>query len=322
MGCCQSSDYAQEIMESVLHDIEQTEVYIDDVGCFDNSWEQHLHTLDVVMLQLEANNFTINPCKCELGAQETNFLGHWLTPTGIKPWKKKINAILKLNRPKNITEVRSFIGAVNFYRDMFPQQSHILNPLHELMGGTAKSGKFKWTDKHQQAFEQMKSVMAQDAYIQYPNHNLPFHIYTDASDLQLGLVIIQDNKPVVYYSRKLNAAQHKYITMEKELLSIVETLREFQTMLFGCKKLHVHMDHRNLTYANLNSQRVMCWHLFIEEYNPIFHYIKGEHNTFADALSRLLQKVEKSVIANDLSLAPHAPTRRGDAFTSIPINDD
>jgi hypothetical protein len=121
MGCCQSSDYAQEIMESVLQDIKETEVYIDDVGCFDNTWQKHLHTLEVVLSCLEANNFTINPRKCEWGIQETDFLGHWLMPIGIKPLKKKIDAILKLDRPCNITDVCSFIGAVNLYRDMFPQ---------------------------------------------------------------------------------------------------------------------------------------------------------------------------------------------------------
>jgi Reverse transcriptase (RNA-dependent DNA polymerase) len=98
MGCCQSSDYAQEIMESVLADIQQVEVYIDDVGCFDDSWQNHLRTLVVVLSRLEANNFTINPLKCEWGVQETDFLGHWLTPTGVKPWRKKIEAILRLER--------------------------------------------------------------------------------------------------------------------------------------------------------------------------------------------------------------------------------
>jgi transposase InsO family protein len=289
MGCCQSPDVAQEIMESVLADIPEIEVFIDDVGIFTKTWEDHLRVLDVVLSRLQNNNFIINPLKCEWAVEETDFLGHWITPTGLRPWRKKVDAILKLDRPRNITDVRSFIGAVNFYRDMYPKRSHIMAPLHELTGAKA----FRWEAKHQEAFDAMKAVMTRDAYLRYPDHNKEFHVYTDASDLQLGSVIMQDNKPVAFYSRKLNPAQRNYTTMEKELLSIVETFKEFRTMLYGCKALHAHTDHKNLTYANLNSQRVMRWRLFIEEFNPQFHYIEGKSNTLADALSRLPRKPEE-----------------------------
>eukprot|EP00957_Ditylum_brightwellii_P096797 7371739-Ditylum_brightwellii.AAC.1 len=79
-------------------------------------------------------------------------------------------------------ELRSFIGAVTYYKTTWPQCSHILAPLTEFTG----KGKFVWEQKHQQAFEQMKSTMVVDALMAFPYHNLPFHIYTDASDYQLG----------------------------------------------------------------------------------------------------------------------------------------
>ena len=99
-------------------------------------------------------------------------------------------------------------------------------------------------------------------------------------------MISQANKPIAFYSRKLNPAQTRYTTTERELLSIVETLKEFQNILLG-QKIVVYTDHKNLTCKNFNTEQVMRWRLILEEYNPELKYIKGENNVVADALSRL-----------------------------------
>ena len=305
MGVKQTPDFAQQIMEEVLRDIPEIEAYIDDVGVFgDSTFEQHLEVLDKVLSRLQDANFTINPLKCEWAVKETDFLGFWLTPTGLKPWKKKVQAILDIETPKTVSEVRSFIGAVTFYREMFPKRSHVLAPLYQLTESKRK-GRFQWTTACQQAFDQVKAMLAKDVFIRYPDANKPFHVYTDASDTQLGAVIIQEGKPVAYFSRKLTPAQRNYTVMEKELLSIVTTLNEYRTMLYGVRELHVHTDHKNLTYANLNSQRVLRWRLFLEEFNPIFHYIEGKANTLADALSRLSSKEGQNTESSEITLPPN-----------------
>ena len=172
---------------------------------------------------------------------------------------------------------------VNYYRDIWPQRSHILAPLTAL---TSPATPWRWTDQHQQAFDEMKRVITRETLLAYPDFNEVFEIHTDASLYQLGACISQKGKPIAFYSRKLNPAQTRYTTTERELLSIVEVLKEFRNILLG-QQIRVHTDHENLTYKKFNSDRVMRWRLYIEEYSPDLHYIKGENNVMADALSRL-----------------------------------
>ena len=106
------------------------------------------------------------------------------------------------------------------------------------------------------------------------------------SKTKLGAVVAQDDKPIAFFSRKLDKAQVNYTTTERELLAIVETLKEFKNILLG-HKIVVHTDHQNLTYKTFNTERVMRWRLMLEEFGPEFIHIKGKKNIVADALSRL-----------------------------------
>ncbi|KAL7524070.1 hypothetical protein ACHAWF_000806 [Thalassiosira exigua] len=126
--------------------------------------------------------------------------------------KEQEYAMLKMESPQNLKNSRGFIGAVNYYQDMWPQWSHTLAPLTAQQVGSTKS---KWKHEMQIAFDKMKAIMAMVASSGYPNHNKPFHIYTDASDYQLGACFIQEGRPVPYYSRKLNGAQRNYTVQEK-----------------------------------------------------------------------------------------------------------
>ena len=285
MGICESPDIAQEIMEQVLESVmDEIEVYIDDIAAFSDSWDDHCILLSKVLTLLQDTGFTINPLKCEWGVKETDFLGYWLTPDGIKPWAKKISAIVAMKEPTTLKQLRSTLGMVGYYREMWPKMSHTLAPLSALTGCKT----FQWSSACSQAFKALKAVVTTDAMLAYPDHNLPFDIETDSSDYQLGAVIKQQGRPVAYYSRKLNPAQQNYTTIEKELLSIVETLRKYRTMLLGAR-INVHTDHKNLTHrlTAFQTQRVMRWRLLLEEFDCTYYYKDGPSNVLADAISRL-----------------------------------
>ena len=284
MGLCNSPDIFQEKMSELMQGLEFARAYIDDLLVITTgSFEEHLDHLEQVLTRLNAAGLKVNTTKSFFGRTELEYLGYWITQKGVKPLSKKVEAITNLAAPKTRKQLRSFIGLINYYRDMWGKRSEILAPLTAL---TSIKVKWEWTDKEQNAFDTMKRIMARETILAYPNFNKAFEIHTDASAYQLGACISQDGKPIAFYSRKLTPTQMRYTTTERELLSIVETLKEFRTILLG-QELIIHTDHENLTYKHFNSDRVMRWRLFIEEYSPDLRYIKGELNIAADALSRL-----------------------------------
>ena len=270
-----------------MQDLEYVRTYLDDLLVISNgSFEEHLQQLGKVLQRLRRAGLKINAEKSSFFAPEIEYLGYLLTKDGIKPVQKKIQAVLDLQPPTTLKELRSFLGMVQFYRDMWKQRSHILAPLTDLVGLGKK--KIKWESKHQDSFDRIKKVLAKETILNYPKFDRPFDIHTDASDRQLGAVISQDGKPLAFYSRKLSSAQRNYTTTEQELLSIVETLKEFRNILLG-QIIKVHTDHKNLVHESelKTSQRVMRWRLLLEEFGPEIVYIKGPKNVVADALSRL-----------------------------------
>ena len=284
MGLCNSPDIFQEKMSDLMQGLEFVRAYIDDLlSITHGSFEDHLEKLELIFQRLQVAGLKVNCDKSFFARGELEYLGYWITRDGIQPVTKKVNAILALKEPKTRKELRSFIGMINYYRDMWIRRSHVLAPLTKLC---TKEVKFVWGDEQQKAFDTIKRIISKQTLLAYPNFNKKFVIHTDASHTQLGAVISQDNKPIAFYSRKLNPAQTRYTTTERELLSIVETLKEFRNILLG-QEIEIHTDHKNLTCKNFNTDRVMRWRLILEEYGPKLLYIKGEKNVVADALSRL-----------------------------------
>jgi hypothetical protein len=128
--------------------------------------------------------------------------------------------------PCNATELRMFIGCINYYCDMWPSCAHTLKPLTD-QSSLRKRAPIKWTDDMQQAFNKMRLLMTADALAAYLDHNKWFDVYTDASDFQLGACIIQEGRLIAYFLQKLTKSHQNYTTMEKEMLSIIATLKEF-----------------------------------------------------------------------------------------------
>ena len=288
MGVAGSPDIFQAKINELLGDIAEIKAYLDDVLAIGKgTFDEHLETLEEVFRRCEEKNLKLNANKCFFAVEEIEYLGYIITKDGIRPDPKKVQAIQNMTRPTTVTEVRRLVGMVQYYRDLWEKRSHILQPFTELTGGK-KGAKIKWTPELEKAFEDVKQMVCKETLLAYPDWSQPFDIHTDASDYQLGAVISQKGKPIAFFSRKLNSAQKNYTTTEKELLSIVECVKEFRNILYGYP-IRVWSDHKNLVQAATvsQSQRVMRWRLILEEFGPDIRHIKGEENVVADAISRL-----------------------------------
>ena len=299
MGFGGSADIFQAQMMDLMASLEYVRAYIDDLLIITRgTLDDHIEKIEIVLARVRDAGLKVNAAKSFFCTHEIEYLGYILTREGIKPQNKKVQAILALNPPNSVKELRHFLGMVQYYRDMWVKRSEMLAPLSDLVAecGETKSTKknkvkkapWKWDTVHQAAFDCVKATIAKEVVLAYPDFSKPFEIYTDASTLQLGAVITQDNRPIAFFSRKLSETQTRYTVTEIELLAIVETLKEFKGMLWG-QIIKVYTDHKNLTRdaLGLTSDRVHRWRLLLEEYAPEIVYIKGTHNTVADAISRL-----------------------------------
>ena len=158
----------------------------------------------------------------------------------------------------------------------------MLAPLTKI---TSSKAKFKWTKIKQYAFDEIKWVVASDNLLTYPYFNEEFKIHTNASDLQLVAVINHKGKHIAFYSRKLIDAQKSYAVIEKELLSIIENLKYFITILLG-QRLVIYTDNKNLICKFFNTGIVLRCRIILEDYGPDIEYIQGDKDKVADALSR------------------------------------
>jgi RNase H-like domain found in reverse transcriptase len=148
-----------------------------------NSFQDHLPKLEMVLARLSTAGTRINAEKSKSFTEQIEYLGYCITRKGIQPVHNKVEAILKIKDPTTRKDLRQFIGIVKYYHDMWFRRSELLAPLTSL---TSNNVKFEWLPSHQQVFDKIKKVIETEVLLAYPDFDKPFHIYIDASDHQLG----------------------------------------------------------------------------------------------------------------------------------------
>ena len=293
MGLSNSPLTFCRLMSLVLQGImdENLLVYMDDILVVSGTVEDHCTKLKQVFERLQSANLTINPSKCSLFQDKLVFLGHTISKSGIRPNSAKISAVIDFPQPKNQKNIKQFLGLTGFYRSFIPSYGDIANPLTSLL---KKGAEFIWTEKQEESFNKLKYHLTCPPTLVYPNYKEQFHIYTDASNIGLGAVLMQeiDNKmhPIAFGSRKLSKSEVNYHVTDKEFLAVVWGLTHFEEIILGYDVI-VHTDHNPITTTldpNFKDPhgRKARWILTLNKFNAKIKYIKGSQNTPPDALSR------------------------------------
>ena len=253
---------------------------------------------------------------------EVIYLGHRIDKEGLHPTEAKIAAILKAPAPKNLTELRAFLGLLNYYGKFLPNLSTMLAPLHKLLKSNTK---WFWKAEQAQAFQEAKNLIQSPRVLVHYDSSRPLVLSCDTSPYGVGAIlshIMDDNTegPVAFVSRTLSKAETNYVHLEKEALSIIFGIHMFHNYLYG-RKFIIHSDHKPLMYIfnaskaipTMASPRVICWSLTLSAYSYEIHYRPGKQQANTDALSRLPlldspsnvpAPAESVLLLNELSRSP------------------
>lgn len=304
-GLKNSPSTFQRIMDNILRGIQNETclVYLDDIVIFSTSLQEHLERLRAVFDRLRKANFKIQLDKSEFLRKEVSYLGHVITPNGVKPNADKIDAIKKFPIPKTQKEIKSFLGLVGYYRKFIKDFAKITKPLTKCL---KKNSSIKHDEEFVSAFNTCKTLLINAPILQYPDFSKKFILTTDASSVAIGAILSQgpigQDRPIAFASRTLNESEQRYSTIERELLSIVWACKYFRPYLFG-RKFTIYCDHRPLIFLfklREPNSKLVRWRLKLEEFDYDIVYKKGKLNTNADALSRItINALENESIINN-----------------------
>ena len=265
------------------------DAYLDDIIIYSKTWEEHMSHIRFVLEQLRIAKFTLNKNKCQFGKTTLRYLGFIISPRGIEKDAEKISPILNYPSPRNIKEVRRFLGMCGWYRHFIEKFAEIAEPLNELLRNVKH---FIWTERQEEACNKLKHEIANTVTLSYPDFSKPFIVRTDASDIGVAAVISQKvnglERPIAFTSRALSATERNYFTSEKECVGILHALKKFTPYLDG-QEFELQTDNQALIWLNkmryVNSKFVR-WALRIQDFQPTITHCPGRLNVVADALSR------------------------------------
>lgn len=264
--------------------------YLDDIIIFNSAGiDDHLEKLALVFERLRDANIKLKPDKCFLLMKQIKYLGHVISEDGIRPDSEKFIAVKNFPLPKSVKELRGFLGLVGWYRRFIPNFSIIAAPLTNL---TKKSTDFKITADALTAINELKNAITSESVLAHPNFDHPFILATDACKIGIAGILSQVvngyERPIAFFSKKLNKSQSNYSATELELYAVVESVKHFRCYLYG-RKFTVISDHAPLKWLMTlkdPTSKLARWNLLLSSYDFEIVHRQGRKHGNVDALSR------------------------------------
>ena len=283
----------QKTMDVVLQGLPKVICYLDDILVTGTSEEEHLENVEKVLQRL---NIRAKRAKCTFMGDSVEYLGHRIDATGLHTTTSKVEAISKAPQPRNVQELRSYLGLLHYYGKFMPSLATLLHPLNALL----KAGhKWAWTQECARAFESTKKLLAAAPVLAHYDPSLPMKMAGDASAYGIGAVISHvfpdgQERPIAFASRTLTATERNYSQIEKEALSVVYGIRKFHQYLYGRRVVLV-TDHKPLTTVlgpkngipPLAAARLQRWALLLSAFSYDIEFKPTRQHGNADGLSRL-----------------------------------
>ena len=315
-GPKRAPSYFQEQMATgVLFGLLYTicEMYLDDCIVYATGTDQFCERLEKLFIRFDEKHIFLKAVKCKLGMSEVEYVGKTISKEGLRMSDKQIKGVNDFPRPVNNTQLRSFLGFINYFRDHVPNHSNVVSPLTKMVDHSAtKKTAIQWTPEGILAFDKVKQLISVSPKLYFIHDTAPIVLMTDASDYGIGGYLHQTvdgvQQLVALVSKAFTVTQLKWTTIQKEAYAIYHCCTHLDRMLRD-RHFVIETDHKNLMFLKHDSNpMVLRWWTAIQELDFKVKFIAGNTNNIADALSRLCINLKENAPKITVSaLIPKTP---------------
>ena len=301
-GLCNAPRTFQRAISNIFKFFDFVKVYLDDILVHSTSVDEHYLHLRQVLKVLKNNGLSINFTKSNFLKAEVKYLGSLISERGIKPDVQRV-ARIESFQPKSKKDASRILGLINWFR---PHINKCSMKTAFLAEKTKKAVPFRWSNQdHDRLLELIKEIKSQ-TLLNFPDANEHYILDTDASEIGVGAVLLQNKKVIGFYSARFTEAESRYTITEKETLAILKSLNHFKQIVFNSRIL-VKTDNANLLYNGLLTKRIQRWKLQLSEFEVMLQHHRAEENKIADTLSRIFtirtNKQDTLLDLNEIRLA-------------------